>query len=127
MHELGITRNIVAIVAEHAGGRRVARVTVDVGRLSGVMGEAIGFAFDVVSRGTVLEGARLELHDIDGRGRCRTCGVEFPTPELFTPCACGSRDVERIAGEELKIREFEFATDQPHGSDTLTLQTAQRC
>lgn len=127
MHELGITRNIVAIVAEHAGGRRVARVTVDVGRLSGVMSEAIHFAFDVVSRGTVLEGARLELADIDGRGRCRGCGAEFPTPDLFTPCPCGSRNVERIAGEELRIREFEYATDQPIGANGLTIEPAPSC
>lgn len=111
MHELGITRNIVAIVAEHARGRRVRRVTLDVGRLSGVMSEAILFSFDVVARATCLEGAVLEIRDIDGRGRCRGCGVEFATPTLFTPCVCGSRDVERLAGEELKVREFEYDSD----------------
>lgn len=110
MHELGITRNIVAIVAEHTGGRKVARVALDVGRLSGVMSQAIRFSFDVVSQGTPLEGAQLDIRDIDGWGRCRACGAEFSTPELFTPCACGSRSVERLSGEELKIREFEFET-----------------
>lgn len=108
MHELGITRNIVAIVAEHAGSQKVTRVMLDVGRLSGVMSQAIRFSFDVVAQGTSLEGARLEIRDIEGRGRCRTCGAEFATPELYTPCACGSRSIERIAGEELKVREFEF-------------------
>lgn len=108
MHELGITRNIVAIVAEHAGSQKVTRVMLDVGRLSGVMSQAIRFSFDVVAQGTPLEGARLEIRDIEGRGRCRTCGAEFATPELYTPCACGGRNIERIAGEELKIREFEF-------------------
>ena len=57
MHELGITRNIVAIVAEHAAGRKVTRVTLDVGRLSGVMSDAIRFSFDVVGDGTCVEGA----------------------------------------------------------------------
>ena len=111
MHELGITRNIVAIVAEHACGRRVTRVAIDVGRLSGVMSEAIRFSFDIVAQGTCIEGAQLDIRDIDGRGRCRACQAEFVTPALFTPCACGSRDVERVAGEELKVREFEFETD----------------
>lgn len=110
MHELGITRNIVAIVAEHAKGRRVTRVSLDVGRLSGVMSEAIRFSFDVVAQGTPLQAARLEINDIDGRGKCRSCGAEFATPDIFTPCPCGNRDVERLAGEELKIREFEFET-----------------
>jgi len=110
MHELGITRNIVAIVAEHAAGRKVTRVKVDVGRLSGVMSEAIRFSFDVVSKGSCLEGARLEISDIEGRGHCRTCGADFATPHLYTPCPCGSRDVKRIAGEDLNVREFEFET-----------------
>ena len=58
MHELGITRNIVAIVEEAAKGRRVRRVTLEVGELSGVMSEAIAFCFDVVTAGTALEGAK---------------------------------------------------------------------
>jgi hydrogenase nickel incorporation protein HypA/HybF len=45
MHELGITRNIIAIVGEVAKGRRVARVTLEVGTLSGVMGTASAFCF----------------------------------------------------------------------------------
>ncbi len=115
MHELGITRNIVAIVAEHAAGRNVTRVTLDIGRLAGVMSEAIRFSFDVVAAGTCIEGARLDIREIDGRGRCRQCGAEFATPQLYTPCACGCRDVERLAGEELKIREFEFEADETAG------------
>ncbi len=111
MHELGITRNIIAIVAEHAAGRKVRRVSLDIGRLSGVMSEAIRFSFDVVADGTCLEGARLDIRDVEGLGRCRQCGVEFATPALYTPCACGCRDVERVAGEELKVREFEFDTE----------------
>ena len=61
MHELGITRNIVKIVEEAAKGRRVKRVTLDVGQFSGVMPDAILFCFDIVAKGTLLDGA---LHDI---------------------------------------------------------------
>ena len=111
MHELGITRNIVAIVAEHAAGRKVTRVAVDIGRLSGVMSDAVRFCFDVVARGTCAEGATLDIRDIEGKGRCRACHTEFATPQLYSPCACGSRDVERIAGEDLKVRQFEFETE----------------
>jgi len=108
MHELGITRNIVSIVGEVAKGRRVARVTLEVGRLSGVMSDAIAFCFDAVAQGTALEGARLEIREIEGRGRCLACGVEFAMPTLFTPCTCGSRQLERLQGEELKIKTMEL-------------------
>ena len=55
MHELSITRNVVSIVEEAARGRRVRRVTLEVGELSGVVSDAIAFCFDVVTRG---DGAR---------------------------------------------------------------------
>lgn len=108
MHELGITRSIVSIVEEAANGRRVRRVTLDVGRLAGVIPEALSFCFDVVSRGTMLDGARLDIREIDGRCRCLDCGAEFETSTLYQACGCGSRHLERLAGEELKIREMEL-------------------
>ncbi|MEC7192467.1 MAG: hydrogenase maturation nickel metallochaperone HypA, partial [SAR324 cluster bacterium] len=46
MHELSITQNLVAIVEEHARGQRVKRVTLEIGKLSGVMADAIRFCFD---------------------------------------------------------------------------------
>lgn len=108
MHELGITRNIVTIVAEAAKGRRVKRVTVDVGRLAGVVPDALTFCFDVVSQGTLLDGARLCINDIPGRWRCLDCAAEFETASLYQACACGSRHGQRLAGEELKIKEMEL-------------------
>ena len=56
MHELSITRNIVAIAAEAAGGRPVRRVNVAIGALSGVMVEAVRFCFDLAAEGTVVAG-----------------------------------------------------------------------
>ncbi len=108
MHELGITRNIVAIVGDAAKGRRVRRVTLEVGKLSGVTTDAIAFCFDAVSQGTPLQGASLEIQEIEGRARCLSCGAEFETATLFTPCACGSRQWLRLQGEELNIKTMEL-------------------
>ena len=105
MHELGITQNIVAIVAEHAQGRSVTRVVLEVGALAGVMSDAVQFCFDVVAEGTPLQGAALEIRRIEARARCRACRVEFAQDTLFTSCGCGSHDIERITGEELRIKE----------------------
>jgi hydrogenase nickel incorporation protein HypA/HybF len=108
MHELGITRNIVAIVGDAARGRRVRRVTLEVGKLSGVMSNAIAFCFDIVSQGTPLAGASLEIREIDGRARCCVCGDEFETATLFTACRCGSQRSIRLQGEELNIKSMEL-------------------
>jgi len=108
MHELSITRNIVAIVAEAARGRTVRRVTLQIGKLSGVMPGAVAFCFDIVAEGTALHGARLEIEEIDGRARCSACGGEVALPRLGMPCACGSHRLTPIAGEELNIRAMEI-------------------
>jgi hydrogenase nickel incorporation protein HypA/HybF len=109
MHELGICRNIVAIVGDAARGRRVRRVTLEVGKLAGVMSEALAFCFPVVAEGTPLAGAALDIREIAGRARCRDCGSEFEVATLMpTSCACGSRRVQRIAGEELNIKSMEI-------------------
>ena len=57
MHEMGITQSIVAIVSEQAAGRKVRRVTLEIGKLAAVMPEAIRFCFDVVAQGSALDGA----------------------------------------------------------------------
>ena len=108
MHELAITRNIVAIIGEAAAGRRVRRVMLDVGRLSGVMPDAVAFCFDAVAQGTVLDGARLDIRQIDGRASCDDCGSEFAAESIVVRCTCGSRRVRLIAGEELDIKAMEI-------------------
>lgn len=108
MHELSICRNIVAIVSDAANGRRVRRVTLEIGKLSGVSSDALTFSFDAATQGTALEGATLEIKEVEGRARCEDCGAEFPTATLFDACACGSHRVERIVGEELNVKSMEL-------------------
>lgn len=109
MHELSITRSIVAICSERAMGAQVRRVTVEVGKLSAVMPESLKFCFDVCTRGTLLEGARLDIVETPGRARCNACGDEVELARPAGRCACGSADLRLIGGEELNIREMEVA------------------
>ncbi len=108
MHELALTCQIVETAAQAAAGRPVARVTLVIGRLSGVMAEAIRFCFPEVARKTLLDGAVLDIEEPDGWARCNLCGVEFATPDWLTACRCGSYDVTRLRGEELLIRSIEL-------------------
>ncbi|MFO1058029.1 MAG: hydrogenase maturation nickel metallochaperone HypA [Dongiaceae bacterium] len=117
MHELAITRTIVAIVARQAGGRPVRRVLLEIGQLSGVMAGAVRFCFDVVAKGTPVEGAALEIREPAGLARCRACGESFAQATLFQPCRCGGRELERLAGEELTVVEIEIeAADEAPGA-----------
>jgi len=66
VHELGISRNIVAIVGEAAGGRPVRRITLEIGRQSGVMPHAVAFCFDVAAQGTAAASAVLDIRETAG-------------------------------------------------------------
>ena len=77
MHELSIARSIVAHRRRGARGRKVTRVTLEIGKLSAIMPDAIRFCFDVVAQGSALEGAALDIIEIAGRARCRDCGAEI--------------------------------------------------
>jgi hydrogenase nickel incorporation protein HypA/HybF len=107
MHELGITQNIVAIAAEYAAGAKVQRVTIEIGKLSAILPDAVRFCFDVCCQGTTLEGAELEIIETPGMGRCRACGAEIPLTQPFGICTCGGVDLEILQGQELKIKTLE--------------------
>jgi hydrogenase nickel incorporation protein HypA/HybF len=109
VHELGIAEEIVAIVAQRTADARVARIVVEIGRLCAVVPDALRFCFDLATEGTVAEGAKLEIVEIAGRGRCRACGADVVLERPFGRCACGDSDLEWLAGEELRIREVELA------------------
>ncbi|HEX9080218.1 MAG TPA: hydrogenase maturation nickel metallochaperone HypA [Desulfuromonadaceae bacterium] len=108
MHEMSITQGIIEICEQHAGGRRVVSLDVEIGELSGVVPEAIEFCFEACSRGTRLEGARLKIIPIPGQGRCQDCGGETPLASVYGACArCGGYRVIITAGEEMRVREIE--------------------
>jgi hydrogenase nickel incorporation protein HypA/HybF len=103
MHELAITQSVVETVAERVGAARVAEVRMRIGRLSGVLPDAVRFCFEVAAAGTSLEGASLEIDEPAGRARCRSCGVDFDLADPILLCPCGSADVEVVAGRELTV------------------------
>jgi hydrogenase nickel incorporation protein HypA/HybF len=107
MHELAITDAIVAGVCERIGDVRVRRVTVEIGRLTAVVPDSVRFCFDVCARGTVLEGADLDIIVIPGRARCRRCLAEVEVQALSPLCGCGASELEVVSGLELLVRSVE--------------------
>jgi len=109
VHELGITQEVVALAEEHACGRRVRRVLLEIGKRSAVLPGAVRFCFDLCAEGTVAEGAALEIVETPGRARCRACGREVELDRPFGRCPCGGTDLEWLSGDELRVRELELA------------------
>jgi hydrogenase nickel incorporation protein HypA/HybF len=107
MHELAITQSIVETIVERTERARVTAVHVIIGKVSGVVPEAVRFCFEIVAAGSPVEGARLEIDEPPGRARCRACAAEFEAEGLIVLCPCGCVDVEVLGGDELLIRSVE--------------------
>ena len=109
MHELAIAEAVVDIAVRHADGRPVRKVELRVGHLRQVVPSALEFAFQLLTTGTVLDGAELLIEDVPARGRCRVCGIETTMRQFPLQCSsCGGLDLELLEGEELLVDALEL-------------------
>ncbi len=79
MHEYGLVQDVVGLVLRRtsdAGDARVASVRIEVGEFLVASRESLETAFEVLTRGTRLEGSRLEISEVPGRAVCEACGFE---------------------------------------------------
>ncbi len=112
MHELSIAQAIVDSAREQASlhaGRRVLRIGVRVGEISGVAAEALEFCFALTTKDTDLDGAALDVEQVPVRFRCAACEHEFHPVEFLADCpACGSTGASMVAGDELALAFLEL-------------------
>ncbi len=109
MHELAIAESLVAAVVDKTGEQRVTTVRLSLGRLGGVVADALTFSFEIATLGTTLEGATLEIEAQPGRAACRDCGTTFAVDDFILLCPCGSADVDVVSGRELQIMSVEVS------------------
>lgn len=111
MHEMSLAEGVIQIVAESAdqeGFSRVKRLWLEIGRLSHVEPEALRFCFDAVSRGTLAEGAQLDILEVPGQAWCHECGRTVAQEARYDPCPlCGGYQVQTTGGDEMRIKELE--------------------
>jgi len=111
MHEISLVENIIEIIISEMPKYNITKVdtiTLRIGGMSNVMPDALSFGFDLLSKGTPLEEAKLIIENVQTRGLCKSCGHEFIMTDLLDPCpVCEGIAVEIISGKELEIVEFE--------------------
>ncbi|MCL4156622.1 UNVERIFIED_CONTAM: hypothetical protein GTU68_037984, partial [Idotea baltica] len=98
MHEMSLCESILDILKDRAARdsfTRVKRVSVDIGPLSCVEPEALRFGFDVVMKGSLAEGAALEISRPPAEALCLSCFRTVPVKERFNTCPeCGSEALQ---------------------------------
>lgn len=111
VHELPITQGILEIVLEHAtraGAARVTDIHVVLGELSSYVDDSIEFYWEIISRGTAAERARLHFERVPLRFECGDCGERFlPQGATFACPACGGERVRVEGGDELRVEAID--------------------
>lgn len=111
MHELSIASNLIDIVNQATEGQDVSRVTtlrIVIGEMSTVVPDSLRFAFQVVSKGTIAEDARIDFEKKPLIGRCRDCGKEFHVEEYVFQCpGCRSARVKIVSGREFLLESID--------------------
>jgi hydrogenase nickel incorporation protein HypA/HybF len=108
MHEVGIAEALLQAaleVTEAHGGRPIEQVRVHIGRLRQVMPEALTFAFNALTVGTLAQEATLVWEEIPPRICCHACYAVFqPQDDWFWSCSrCDAAGGEVLAGNELVL------------------------
>ena len=111
MHEMSIIAGVIDAVvpsAKQASATRVLAISLRIGDMTEVVDEALEFAFEALTEGTMCEGAELHVTKVHPRSLCFECGNEFDHDRFHRSCpACGSYETRLVAGKELEIESIE--------------------
>lgn len=112
MHELSImqsTLNMALTQAKKAQATRVHTIRLRIGALSGVVPDALQFAFESLAPGTAAEQAQLVIDHVPARFWCGGCQVEFEADDLWAECPkCHQPSTELRGGREMELSSLEI-------------------
>jgi hydrogenase nickel incorporation protein HypA/HybF len=110
MHEYSVVKNIVDTAAAEAvkqKAKKITRISLVIGELSGYAGESLEFYFDLLTKGTPAEGAKLSMKFVKPRLKCPKCGKLFPYRNRDFKCPkCHVDGVLSDVGREFYIKDI---------------------
>lgn len=129
MHDVTAAQRIASTVLEAAreqGAERVERVQIALGAMTMIDAEQLDFWLEQIFRGTVAEGAEVEIEQLPLRVRCAECGregeVEVPEDPIYhlmpyVPACpeCGSDQLEVLGGDACVVQAIRVG--EPEAGD----------
>jgi hydrogenase nickel incorporation protein HypA/HybF len=113
MHEMSIARSIADIVEGEVarnGIEKLVAVNIAVGRLAAVVPDQLAFCFSMMTSGTGLAGAALNIREVPLGYSCLSCGETFTSEAMSFACpGCGEERVTLTSGSELTVESIEVA------------------
>ena len=111
MHEIHLAESLLLEIKAQAkakGLSKVEKVKLRVGEMHMVKEEELKFAFEMIGKGSIMDGAELEIEITKLSARCSNCGREIIEKTLKLDCPnCGSPHMEIVSGKELLVESIE--------------------
>jgi hydrogenase nickel incorporation protein HypA/HybF len=111
MHELSITQSIMDIVlsqAKAADAKKVTRINLVIGEMSGVVSDCVQFYFDFLKKGNAAEEAVLDFRLVPVELKCRDCQTVFnPDGSAWICPNCQGTGLEVTKGQESYVDSIE--------------------
>jgi hydrogenase nickel incorporation protein HypA/HybF len=112
MHELSITESILEISLRHANkanATHISNLYLVIGQLASIVDDSVQFYWDIISKGTIAEGAMLHFRRVPATLACMECNHQYTPGKNGYSCPnCKSEHVKVISGEEFFMEAIDI-------------------
>lgn len=112
MHEYAVTQSMISMAVEEANkaqASRILEIRLVIGDLSTIIDDSVQMYFDIMSEGTIAEGAKLIFNRVKAEFKCKECGEVFIKPDKGFDCpGCGGLGTPTGKGREFYIESLEI-------------------
>lgn len=112
MHELAIVQDLLNLCESNArknNAKKITKVEIEIGRLSGVEGHYLRSAFDAFKANSICEEANLIIHTKEVVIKCDECDFEGEILDNSFICPnCNSAFIRVIGGEDMYLMRIEM-------------------
>jgi hydrogenase nickel incorporation protein HypA/HybF len=116
LHELSLAGEVLKIAEDEVRKNKaslVSEITIEAGDFCGVEIDAFRSALEILSEGSFLSTAALNIVRIKGRGYCHTCDIEFDMESRVDTCpGCNSFASEIRNGHEFRVVSLVVEKDE---------------
>jgi hydrogenase nickel incorporation protein HypA/HybF len=109
MHELSVTESILEISLRHAdNARKITNLYLVIGQFASIVDDSVQFYWDIISKGTIAEGAVLHFRRLPATLICLDCSNQFsPNADGFFCPVCKSERVKVFSGQEFYMEAID--------------------
>ena len=121
MHEFSFAMNIFKVAEATAikhNAKKITEVLLEIGELTLIVPELLQRSFEMATKGSMAEGAKLVITMTPGKIKCRECGknsevtltkdAQLTGLQLFQCSHCQSNNTEIVEGKKANVKNIKI-------------------